>query len=283
IFTEFNGTDIAILKEKVLGHLSSAIHESVLREIKISCHVYPESRKKMNSAQTERDPLLYPDLTTRNYKKKAAAILKRAIDVIGGICGIILFLPFFLVIPVLIKLTSPGPVFFRQARVGQFGRKFTFLKFRTMHVNCDEALHKKYIQELIGDKKSREVNNNGKRECVYKIYNDPRVTRIGSFLRKSSLDEIPQFLNVIRGDMSIVGPRPPIPYELENYDIWHMRRILEMKPGITGVWQVYGRSKTNFDEMVRMDIMYTKQWSLLLDIKLIMRTPLAVISGKGAY
>lgn len=283
IFTEFNGTDIAILKDKIITHISESIDTEVLKKIRISCHVYPEGCSVNDSSHTERDTALYPDLTNDAYKKKAAAFLKRFIDIVGSGAGLILFLPLFVLIAITIKLTSPGPIFFRQERVGQFGKRFTFLKFRTMKVNCDDSLHKEYIQELIRNKKGHEVRKNGKKTCVYKIHNDPRVTAIGHFLRKSSLDELPQFVNVLRGDMSIVGPRPPIPYELASYHVWHMRRILEMKPGITGIWQVYGRSITDFDDMVRMDIRYTREWSLLLDLKLIMRTPLAVIAGKGAY
>jgi lipopolysaccharide/colanic/teichoic acid biosynthesis glycosyltransferase len=118
---------------------------------------------------------------------------------------------------------------------------------------------------------------------IYKIRDDPRVTLVGRFLRKTSVDEFPQFINVLRGDMSLVGPRPPIPYELENYDIWHRRRVLELKPGITGLWQVQGRSKTSFDEMVRLDMKYIKERSLWLDIKILLQTPFAVFAGKGAY
>ncbi len=117
----------------------------------------------------------------------------------------------------------------------------------------------------------------------YKLTNDPRITRIGGFLRKTSFDEIPQFLNVLRGEMSLVGPRPPIPYEVESYDIWHRRRLLGVKPGITGLWQVAGRSRTTFDEMVRLDLQYAKSWSFWLDLKILLQTPRAVVAGDGAY
>jgi lipopolysaccharide/colanic/teichoic acid biosynthesis glycosyltransferase len=117
----------------------------------------------------------------------------------------------------------------------------------------------------------------------FKIKNDPRVTAVGRMLRKSSLDELPQFINVLRGDMSLVGPRPPIPYEFESYSLWHRRRILQARPGITGEWQVHGRSRTTFDEMVRMDLRYIRNQSLWLDVKILLKTPLAVISGDGAY
>ena len=173
-------------------------------------------------------------------------------------------------------MTSEGPVFFRQKRIGQLGREFTFLKFRSMYVNNDPEIHRQYVQNLIAKK----VDEAG---GAYKIKNDSRVTRIGKFLRKSSLDELPQFLNVLGGEMSLVGPRPPIPYEFENYSLWHRRRILEVNPGITGEWQVSGRSRTTFDEMVRMDLRYIQRQSIWLDLKILLKTPFAVISGDGAY
>jgi lipopolysaccharide/colanic/teichoic acid biosynthesis glycosyltransferase len=145
-----------------------------------------------------------------------------------------------------------------------------------MYVNNDPEIHRKYVQNLIAKK----VDEGG---GSFKIKNDPRITAVGRFLRKSSLDELPQFLNVLHGEMSLVGPRPPIRYEFENYALWHRRRILEVKPGITGEWQVSGRSRTTFDEMVRMDLRYIRQQSVWLDLKILLKTPFAVISGNGAY
>jgi lipopolysaccharide/colanic/teichoic acid biosynthesis glycosyltransferase len=171
-------------------------------------------------------------------------------------------------------------VLFKQYRVGQYGRRFTFLKFRSMRVDNDPSVHREYVTKLIaGDAERIQVNTDGK--SVYKLANDPRITRVGAFLRKTSLDELPQFFNVLRGDMSLVGPRPPIPYELAAYQTWHRRRVLEVKPGITGLWQVTGRSKVKFDDMVRLDLRYATSWSPLLDLKILLRTPGAVI--KGAY
>jgi lipopolysaccharide/colanic/teichoic acid biosynthesis glycosyltransferase len=195
----------------------------------------------------------------------------------------VLFSPCFIIIPLLIKLTSPGPVIFKQERMGLFGKRFQFLKFRSMSVENDDTIHKKYVQNLIKNDGNGSKKDNGDGEEVYKIKDDPRITMIGKILRRTSLDELPQFFNVLRGDMSLVGPRPPIPYELENYQLWHRRRIAEIKPGITGIWQVYGRSKTTFDEMVRMDLEYIKKWNPMMDIKLLLKTPMAMISGKGAY
>jgi lipopolysaccharide/colanic/teichoic acid biosynthesis glycosyltransferase len=192
------------------------------------------------------------------------------------VVALLLLSPVFFSIAALIKATSKGPVFFKQRRIGQAGKEFTFLKFRSMHVNNDPAIHQEYVRKLI----SQELTE---ADGTYKIKNDPRVTAIGRLLRKSSLDELPQFINVLKGDMSLVGPRPPIPYEFENYSLWHRRRILEAKPGLTGVWQVSGRSRTTFDEMVRMDLRYIREQCLWLDVKILFKTPLAVLKGDGAY
>jgi lipopolysaccharide/colanic/teichoic acid biosynthesis glycosyltransferase len=209
------------------------------------------------------------------------------IDVVGSSIGLILSAPIFLVIAGLVKLTSDGPVFFRQQRIGQHGTPFTFLKFRTMFTNNDHSVHKEFVQQLIAGKvkpnSNGNGNGNGNGHGVYKIKSDPRITRIGSFLRRSSLDELPQLINVLRGEMSLVGPRPPVKYEVDAYEIWHRGRLMEAKPGITGLWQVNGRSRVKFDEMVRLDIRYARTWSLWLDIKILIRTPHAVLLGEGAY
>jgi lipopolysaccharide/colanic/teichoic acid biosynthesis glycosyltransferase len=151
-----------------------------------------------------------------------------------------------------------------------------------MSADNDPRIHQEYIKRFIQEKKSYEAGG-PQTGAVYKIKNDPRVTSVGRFLRKTSLDELPQFFNVLRGEMSLVGPRPPIPYELGNYELWHRRRVMEVKPGITGLWQVNGRSSTTFDEMVRLDLKYAKEWSLWLDIKIILKTPWVVLTGKGGY
>jgi lipopolysaccharide/colanic/teichoic acid biosynthesis glycosyltransferase len=147
-----------------------------------------------------------------------------------------------------------------------------------MYTNSDHNRHKDYIKKLIKEGKD-DTNAPG----VYKLSNDPRITPLGGFLRKTSLDELPQFINVLKGEMSLVGPRPPIPYECELYDIWHRRRLLSVKPGITGLWQVTGRSRTTFDEMVRLDLKYINEWSLWFDVKLLLKTPWVIITGQGAY
>jgi lipopolysaccharide/colanic/teichoic acid biosynthesis glycosyltransferase len=151
-----------------------------------------------------------------------------------------------------------------------------------MHINNDPSVHREYVTKLIAGQAEREASN-GKGEGVYKLTNDRRVTRVGKFLRRTSLDELPQLLNVLEGDMSLVGPRPAIPYEVAAYDTWHRRRVLDVKPGITGSWQVNGRSRVKFDEMVRLDLQYARSWSPWMDINILMRTPAAVFRGDGAH
>ena len=211
---------------------------------------------------------------------------KRVIDIIGSSLMLVIFSPVWLTIALAIKVSSKGPVLFRQRRVGQYGKTFTFLKFRSMHVDNDSSVHREYVTQLIAGQARRNLPNNGGKGNgvgVYKLTNDARVTRLGRFLRRSSLDELPQLLNVLSGEMSLVGPRPAIPYELAAYQIWHRRRVLEVKPGITGLWQVNGRSRIKFDEMVRLDLRYAETWSPWLDIKILLRTPRAVFAGEGAY
>ena len=272
ILTALNATPRETLETVVVERVKNtlALHLSApdAERVRIACHLFPEDDLSNH--------IFYSDQGETRPRARQSMLLKRAIDVAGSVVALILLSPLFAAIAVLIKLTSKGPVFFRQKRVGRFGREFTFLKFRSMYVNNDPGIHRQYVQDLIA-KKLDEGNG------AFKIKNDPRVTRIGRLLRKSSLDELPQFLNVLRGEMSLVGPRPPIPYEFENYLLWHRRRVLEIKPGITGEWQVFGRSRTTFDEMVRMDLRYIRQQSISLDLKILLKTPLAVISGNGAY
>jgi lipopolysaccharide/colanic/teichoic acid biosynthesis glycosyltransferase len=205
-------------------------------------------------------------------------VFKRLLDLAGSLALLVVFSPVFLAIGALVKLTSRGPVFFRQVRIGDGGRPFTMLKFRTMQVNADQAIHQQYVTQFITANSAASNTD----DAPFKIVNDPRVTPIGRFLRRTSLDELPQFWNVLRGDMSLVGPRPPLPYEVEQYKAWHYRRVLDAKPGITGLWQVKGRSRTTFDEMVRLDLRYARTYSVWADVKILLATPRAVISGKGA-
>jgi lipopolysaccharide/colanic/teichoic acid biosynthesis glycosyltransferase len=195
---------------------------------------------------------------------------------------LVLGAPLFLLIALAIKLSSRGPVLFRQVRVGQFGAPFVFLKFRSMYVGNDANIHREYVKALISGQ-AEKMTLSGKANAVYKLTRDPRVTRIGACLRKTSLDEVPQLFNVLMGDMSLVGPRPAIPYEVESYRSWHRRRVLDAKPGLTGLWQVSGRSRVTFDEMVRLDLRYAMARSLWLDLKIILQTPRAILFGDGAH
>ena len=205
--------------------------------------------------------------------------IKRALDIAGSAALLILLLPVFVVIAALIKLTSGGPVLYRQERVGRGGKSFTMLKFRTMFTNADEGVHREYVTQFIAARQAGEGDENR----VFKIIGDSRVTRLGHLLRRSSLDELPQFWNVLKGEMSLVGPRPPLPYEVEHYKRWHRRRLTDAKPGVTGLWQVKGRSQTTFDEMVRLDLRYAKTQSLRKDLEILLATPRAVVTGKGAH
>jgi lipopolysaccharide/colanic/teichoic acid biosynthesis glycosyltransferase len=204
---------------------------------------------------------------------------KRMLDVVGSAALLVILLPILVLLTILVKLTSSGPIFFRQDRIGASGKPFTMLKFRTMRVGADHELHRQFVTAFI---KSGAAASPSGDSGLFKIDNDPRVTFVGRVLRKTSLDELPQLLNVLRGDMSLVGPRPPLSYEVEQYKRWHYRRVLEAKPGITGLWQVAGRSRTNFDDMVRLDLQYVQNQSAWTDIKILLATPRAVISGKGA-
>jgi exopolysaccharide biosynthesis polyprenyl glycosylphosphotransferase len=203
---------------------------------------------------------------------------KRALDVAGSLALLLALSPVFAIVAAAVKLTSRGPVFFRQERVGIGGRPFRMLKFRSMYTDAGHALHQDYVTWFI----TQSDQKKGADGEVFKLQNDPRITRIGHFLRRSSLDELPQFWNVLAGDMSLVGPRPPLPFEVEKYQPWHRRRVLDAMPGITGLWQVEGRSRTTFDEMVRLDLRYAKSPSIWTDIRILAATPRAVITGKGA-
>lgn len=291
IFTELGETDIKqamnVIQVKVTASLQKAFKPSQLNKVLVSFYAFPDGWEGNGNGQGRSvDPALYPDLFETDKKKKVSLLIKRVMDVVGSSVALALASPFFLILASAIKLTSKGPVFFRQERIGQYGVRFQFLKFRSMKVSNDAGIHKEYVKNFIAGKVAAAPggeNGNGNGQSVYKITNDPRVTFIGRIMRRTSLDEVPQFWNVLKGDMSLVGPRPPIPYEIESYDVWHRRRLLEVKPGITGLWQVHGRSKTTFDEMVRLDLQYSKTWTPFLDAKIILKTPRAVISGDGAY
>lgn len=200
---------------------------------------------------------------------KGALLVKRLIDVTVAAVGLLLCAPLFGLLALAIRLDSPGPIIFRQTRVGLRGRHFEMYKFRSMHVGAEEQ------QDLLADLNEADGP-------IFKIRDDPRLTRVGRILRRLSLDELPQLVNVLRGEMSLVGPRPPVPAEVEKYQEWHKKR-LAAPPGMTGLWQVSGRSRLPFDEMVLLDVYYIENWSLWLDFKILMRTFPKVLLGEGAY
>ena len=216
----------------------------------------------------------------RSPLSNGARIVKRTSDLLIATLALTLLSPLWLLIALLIKLDSRGPVFYKQERVGMDGRIFLFYKFRSMQVGSDDTPHREYQRAYINGRPDSNLGDDDR--PVFKLRTDDRITRVGSLVRKTSLDELPQLFNVVRGDMSIVGPRPPIPYEVENYQLWHRKR-LDMKPGITGLWQVSGRNRLPFDEMVRMDLYYIENWSLLLDIKIVLQTLPVMWRGEDAY
>jgi exopolysaccharide biosynthesis polyprenyl glycosylphosphotransferase len=214
----------------------------------------------------------------REPLSNAARIVKRVSDIVIAVLGLASLFPLWLIIAVLIKWNSKGPVLFKQERVGMDGRIFLVYKFRTMHVDSDHTTHEEHQRLFIAGR--AEANLGDAERPAYKLSADPRITRLGRWLRRTSLDEVPQLFNVLLGDMSVVGPRPPIPYEVEAYDLAHRKR-LDMKPGVTGLWQVSGRNRLPFAEMVRLDLFYIENWSLLLDLKIILRTALVIFRGDG--
>jgi exopolysaccharide biosynthesis polyprenyl glycosylphosphotransferase len=200
---------------------------------------------------------------------RGALLIRRGIDIVGAIAGLVLGAPLLALIALAIRLDSPGPILFRQSRVGAGGKLFQICKFRSMHEGAEAELERlRDLNEADGP--------------IFKIQDDPRLTRVGRFLRRTSLDELPQLWNVLRGEMGLVGPRPPLLAEVSRYMEWHKKR-LEVRPGLTGLWQVSGRSLLSFDEMVLLDIYYIENWSLWLDFKILLRTIPQVLFGDGAY
>jgi exopolysaccharide biosynthesis polyprenyl glycosylphosphotransferase len=205
-------------------------------------------------------------------------IVKRLFDIVGAAILLVCLAPLLLVCATLVWRSSPGPIFFRQQRVGALGREFTFLKFRSMRVDADPAIHREYVAKFIHGAAEQQASEQG---SMYKLVEDPRVTPAGRVLRRTSLDELPQLINVLRGEMSLVGPRPPIPYELEHYRPEHLRR-LAVKPGLTGLWQISGRSHTTFEEMIALDLQYIERASLLTDMQILLKTIPVVVGQHGA-
>ena len=270
-----------LIQSRVSTLLRDKLTPGQFNQISISFYFFPDDWDDGNSGPPI-TPSLYPDLLNPGKGRRFLLAVKRAIDIVGSVLALIVSMPLLYIVGIAIKLSSKGPVLFRQKRVGQYGKRFTVLKFRTMQIDNDRSVHKKFVTKLIANE-AEPLPSDVDGEGVYKLTNDNRVTRVGRFLRRTSLDEVPQFLNVLMGDMSLVGPRPAVLYELKAYQTWHRRRVLDFKPGITGLWQVIGRSRVKFDEMVRMDLQYASTWSFWLDFKILLLTPLAVIKGKGAH
>ncbi len=278
LLTELSGCDgpcIDAIAQRFSAALVKVIGAEEVARLRVSIHLYPQPVEPESGNDDE--DVIYRDLSKTSARKSLDRLLKRSIDIIGSTLALILLSPVFLIIALLIKFTSRGSVFYSQKRVGQYGRLFNFYKFRSMYQGSDSSRHQAYVAKLIAGSKDA-LQENGS----YKLVNDPRITPLGRFLRKTSLDELPQFMNVLCGDMSLVGPRPPLPYECACYQQWHKRRVLEIQPGLTGLWQIKGRSRTTFNEMVRMDIGYAKSRTILHDINIIVQTPVAMFSGQGA-
>jgi lipopolysaccharide/colanic/teichoic acid biosynthesis glycosyltransferase len=280
-------TEIASASQEIISTIVQRVDSSIQRvvvddraTIAMSWYLFPDTDEESYPRQPAL--ALYPDLQYREIVQQPFRSIKRVIDIAVSLIALILLAPVFAAVSIAIKLSSAGPIVFRQERIGHNHAPFTFLKFRSMRSDSQPDSHRRYITQFIaGEAKGDSVRKDG--AVVYKIVGDPRVTPVGHLLRRTSLDELPQLINVLRGDMSLVGPRPPLPYELEVYDIWHKRRLMEAKPGITGLWQISGRSRVKFDDMVRLDLRYAQKWSLWMDIKILLQTPRAILSGEGAY
>ncbi len=266
-------------------------------------------QRQKNTAATAMQRLYPRPYVASTGGNEAYYFVKRVTDIILACLLLVMSAPLMLLIAVLIPIDTVGPVLFRQTRIGsrrvhRNGRtvwepyQFTMFKFRTMEDGAAADIHRQFMQAFIhndevamnsikaelGDAvpQAEQNGSNGKSNGTpYKIHADPRITRVGKVLRKTSLDELPQLINVIRGEMSLVGPRPPLPYEMKEYKTWHMRRFAAYQ-GITGYWQIAGRSTVSFDNMVEQDIWYTEHQSLLLDFKIMLLTPLKMVKGKGA-
>ena len=267
------------LREQVALELTRRMASRAAAAVSIQVHVHPHPMTRLTELHPV-DPIVSEE-RPRPLRQIRYDAMKRGLDIAVSLTLLALLSPLLLLIAALVKLTSPGPILFRQERVGQMMKPFRMLKFRTMRPNAGHAIHHDYVSAFIksgGKEKSAKADG----KTLFKIANDPRVTPIGDILRRTSLDELPQLWNVLIGEMSLVGPRPPIQYEVDQYKSWHVRRVLEAKPGLTGLWQVTGRSRTTFDEMVRLDLRYARTYSFRTDLRILLATPRAVISGKGA-
>lgn len=284
IFTEPGSLDDTATSKKLLDKIHTSLAERLsaedLRRVQVTAHIFPQGTD-VRMPDNAVNSTFYPDILGSHDSNKLSQLLKRVMDILCSAAALLLLFPLYLLIATAIKLTSEGPIFFQQERLGRFGTKFKCLKFRSMDAGNDPRIHQEFVRSAIAGWQNG--NSATGEKAVYKMTDDPRITPIGRILRRTSLDELPQFINVLRGDMSLVGPRPPLAYEFQEYDFWHRRRVMEAKPGITGLWQVRGRSRVRFDDMVRLDLQYARGWSLWLDIQILAQTPRAVVFGDGAY
>lgn len=258
------------------------LENAASRQVAVKVLAYPELGLRI--AQAPAPVGSAPDqplLTEPARHSRLAVAIKRLIDIVGSVLALAVLSPLMLATALAVKATSKGPVIYKQIRLGYGGVPFVFYKFRSMRTDAEDTIHRSYVSNFI-KQGSEEGNNGDSGTPFFKIKDDPRVTPIGAFIRRFSIDELPQLYNVLKGDMSLVGPRPPIPYEVEAYRTWHLRRILEVKPGLTGLWQVEGRSQVSFDDMVRLDLRYAQNWSLLLDLKILLKTVKVVLQGRGS-
>ena len=284
MFTELRIKDKNLVSSMILKRVKISLQADKLLDqmpnLKMTFYFFPDDWDDFESGRPI-TPALYPDLLSPDSGDKAALKIKRALDIAGSASLLLVLSPVLASVALAVKWTSKGPVLFRQERVGQHGKRFTFLKFRSMMADNDHTAHKEFVTKFIANEADHQ-SVSPKGQGIYKLTKDKRVTAVGRFLRRSSLDELPQLFNVLKGDMSLVGPRPPIPYEMAVYKTWHRNRVLKLKPGITGLWQVTGRSRVKFDEMVRLDLRYASSWTLWLDLRILLSTPIAVIRGTGA-
>jgi lipopolysaccharide/colanic/teichoic acid biosynthesis glycosyltransferase len=283
ILVELGGSAIEEARDAISEKLRTRVFsksESVTGDIRFSFHLLPPYDDDGAADGADAEVLETISKCLRQPHVVVTAV-QRTVDVCGSLILLLALCPAMLAIALCIRMTSRGPALFRQSRAGLGGRPFNMCKFRTMVVGNDNAAHQDYVKRFIGGYAERQLDQGG--QPVYKLTGDPRVTRLGRFLRRTSLDELPQLWNVLIGDMSLVGPRPPLHYEVECYELWHRRRIYEVKPGITGLWQVRGRSRCTFDEMIRLDLQHANPRSLGLYIRVLLETPRAVIHGNGAH
>jgi len=262
-------------RERVLNIISQCDQQNIRVKIIPDMFDFMRSRIRLDN----RGPL--PVVELIDFSREGSFFFKRAFDLTLTFLALIISFPLLLLIALAIKIDSRGPIFYTQTRIGKKGKSFKFYKFRSMYANADDASHKAYVKKLIrtGNPYVEEGKNEKK---IFKITDDKRITNVGRFIRKYSLDELGQLVNVLKGNLSLVGPRAPLPYEYGEYNDWHKKR-LEILPGMTSLWVISGRSKLSFEEMVKLDIYYIENWSLLLDIKILIETIPAVLKGEAAY